>query len=221
MSWDLRLITDSEGNRLSGTTYGSKQIVAFGKELYSQSTSIAWLSGKHRIITVTYSQLYIFCRWYLKLLCCWVTKWCLTLLQPHGLWSTRLLCTVIPSLCMGFSRQEYWNELPLPSPGDLPQPGTEPPTSVLASRFLWLSPSETSRKPNNLQLWRRRKESLLGERINNLDFYIYIFCILTFSYEVVWFFIPCIFFLPFPIHVPCFFFFVVQLNIRHAEIITE
>ena len=26
---------------------------------------------------------------------------------------------------MGFSRQEYWNELPFPSLGDLPNPGTE------------------------------------------------------------------------------------------------
>ena len=24
---------------------------------------------------------------------------------------------------MGFSRQEYWSELPFPSPGDLPDPG--------------------------------------------------------------------------------------------------
>jgi len=24
---------------------------------------------------------------------------------------------------MGFSRQEYWSGLPLPSPGDLPDPG--------------------------------------------------------------------------------------------------
>ena len=29
-------------------------------------------------------------------------------------------------LPMGFSRQEYWNGLPFPSPGDLPNPGTEP-----------------------------------------------------------------------------------------------
>ena len=28
-------------------------------------------------------------------------------------------------LSMGFSRQEYWNELPFPPPGDLPNPGTE------------------------------------------------------------------------------------------------
>ena len=28
--------------------------------------------------------------------------------------------------CMEFSRQEYWNGLPLPSPGDLPNPGIKP-----------------------------------------------------------------------------------------------
>ena len=27
---------------------------------------------------------------------------------------------------MGFSRQEYWNGLPFPSPGDVPDPGIEP-----------------------------------------------------------------------------------------------
>ena len=29
-------------------------------------------------------------------------------------------------LSMGFSRQEYWNGLPNPPPGDLPDPGMEP-----------------------------------------------------------------------------------------------
>ena len=29
-------------------------------------------------------------------------------------------------LSMGFSRQEQWSGLPYPSPGDLPDPGTEP-----------------------------------------------------------------------------------------------
>ena len=28
-------------------------------------------------------------------------------------------------LSTGFSRQEYWSGLPFPSPGDLPNPGTE------------------------------------------------------------------------------------------------
>jgi len=27
---------------------------------------------------------------------------------------------------MGFSRQEYWSELPFPSPEDLPDPGIKP-----------------------------------------------------------------------------------------------
>ena len=33
---------------------------------------------------------------------------------------------------MGFSRQEYWSGLPLPSPGDLPHPGIEPSSLALA-----------------------------------------------------------------------------------------
>ena len=32
---------------------------------------------------------------------------------------------------MGFSRQEYWSGLPFPSPGALPDPGTEPGSSAL------------------------------------------------------------------------------------------
>ena len=32
---------------------------------------------------------------------------------------------------MGFSRQEYWSGLPLPSPGDLPNPGIEPRSPAL------------------------------------------------------------------------------------------
>ena len=32
---------------------------------------------------------------------------------------------------IGFSRQEYWNGLPFPSPGDLPDPGIEPGSPAL------------------------------------------------------------------------------------------
>ena len=38
-------------------------------------------------------------------------------------------------LSMGFYRQEYWSGLPLPPPGDLPNPGTEPASPVLTGRF--------------------------------------------------------------------------------------
>ena len=43
------------------------------------------------------------------------------------------------SLSMGFSRQEYWSRLPLPSPGDLPNPGIEPGSPALHADAL---PSE-------------------------------------------------------------------------------
>ena len=36
---------------------------------------------------------------------------------------------------MGFSRQEYWSELPFPSPQDLLNPGIETQSPALAGRF--------------------------------------------------------------------------------------
>ena len=40
---------------------------------------------------------------------------------------------------MEFSRQEYWSGLPLPSLGDLPQPGIEPESPALQADSLPLS----------------------------------------------------------------------------------
>ena len=37
---------------------------------------------------------------------------------------------------MGFSRQEYWSGLPVPSPGDLPDPGIEPRSPALQADAL-------------------------------------------------------------------------------------
>ena len=36
---------------------------------------------------------------------------------------------------MGFSGQEYWSGVPVPSPGDLPDPGIEPLSPALAGGF--------------------------------------------------------------------------------------
>ena len=36
---------------------------------------------------------------------------------------------------MEFPRQEYWNGLPFPPPGNLPDSGIEPTSSALAGRF--------------------------------------------------------------------------------------
>ena len=45
---------------------------------------------------------------------------------------------------MEFSRQEYWSGLPFPSPGDLPDSGTEPRSLELQAGSL---PFEPPRKP--------------------------------------------------------------------------
>ena len=52
-----------------------------------------------------------------------IAKLCLTLANP---W---IVSCQVP-LSMGLSQQEYWNRLPLPSPGGLPDQGTEPVSLV-------------------------------------------------------------------------------------------
>ena len=50
---------------------------------------------------------------------------------------------------MGFSRQEYWSELPFPPPGDLSCPGTEPRSPALQADSLLPEPPGN---PNKIQL---------------------------------------------------------------------
>ena len=68
---------------------------------------------------------------------CLVTQLCLTLCDP---W---MVARQAP-LFMGFSKQEYWSELPFPSPGDLPDPGIKPGSPALQVDSL---PSEPPGKP--------------------------------------------------------------------------
>ena len=66
-------------------------------------------------------------------------------------------------LPMGFSRQEYWSGLPFPSPGDLPNPGIEPPSfesPEKVGRFFFLLPPEPPGKP---QVMRGRNRHGQGE----------------------------------------------------------
>ena len=67
------------------------------------------------------------------LCCCLVTKSCPTLAPP---WTVAHQA----SLSMGFPRQEYWSELPFPSPGDLPYLGIKPTSPALAGRFFTAEP---------------------------------------------------------------------------------
>ena len=67
------------------------------------------------------------------LCCCLVAKSCLTLCDP-------LDCSLQVPLSMEFSRQEYWSELPLPSPRDLSDPRTELTSPAMAGRFFTTEP---------------------------------------------------------------------------------
>ena len=87
---------------------------------------------------------------------CSVAQPCLSLV------TTRTVAHQV-SLSMEFSRQEYWSRLPLPSPGDLPDPGIEPAflaSSALAGGFFTTEPSEKPRfsvyNPKILLLYRCR-----------------------------------------------------------------
>ena len=60
---------------------------------------------------------------------------CLTLCNPMD-------CSPQAPLSMGFSRQEYWNGLPCPPPGNLSNPGIEPMSFMspaLADKFFTTS----------------------------------------------------------------------------------
>ena len=53
-------------------------------------------------------------------------------------------------LFMGFSRQEYWNELPCPPPRDLPNLGMEPVSPALQAVSLPLEPEGYNSFLNNI-----------------------------------------------------------------------
>ena len=67
--------------------------------------------------------------WLVAVICGLVAKSCPTLVTP---WTVAHQAP----LSMGFPRREYWSGLPFPSPGDLPNPGTEPRSPALQADSL-------------------------------------------------------------------------------------
>ena len=53
---------------------------------------------------------------------------------------------------MGFSRQEYWNGLSFPSPGDLSDPGVEPMPLALAGGFFTTEPPGKTEAETRIKL---------------------------------------------------------------------
>ena len=74
----------------------------------------------------------------------WSEKWKCWLISCVWLCATLWTVARQASLSMEFSRQKYWNGLPFPSPGDLPDPGIEPRSPALQADS-W--PSESPGKP--------------------------------------------------------------------------
>ena len=60
---------------------------------------------------------------------------------------------------MGFYRREYWSGLPLPSPGDFPDPGIEPRSPAFQADTL------TSAPPGKPEVLGPRQKWQLGEII--------------------------------------------------------
>ena len=102
--------------------------------------------------------------------CCWgssgsdlVTKLCPTLATP---WT--LACQA--PLSMEFPRQEYWNRLSFPSPGDLSDPGVKPMSPAWQADSLPLS--HQSLREQLLIAPERRKQ--LGQSGNSAQLWLYL-----------------------------------------------
>ena len=65
---------------------------------------------------------------------------CVQLLSSVQLFGTPWTIARQSPLLMGFPRQEYWNGLPFPSPGDLPDPEIKPVSLVLSGWFFTTEP---------------------------------------------------------------------------------
>ena len=66
-------------------------------------------------------------------ICYLVAKSCPTLCDPMD-------CSLPGTSIHGFPKQEYWNGLPFPSPGDLPDPGIKPMSPALVGKFFTTEP---------------------------------------------------------------------------------
>ena len=64
----------------------------------------------------------------------------LLLFSAVGFFATLWTVAHQAPVSLGFSRQEYWSGLSLPSPGDLPDPGIKPVSPALAGRLCTTEP---------------------------------------------------------------------------------
>ena len=68
-------------------------------------------------------------------------------------------------LSTGFSRQEYSSGLACPSPGDLPDPGTEPGSSALQANSLPTKPPGSSSKLQHELVFSQKFQEAIRNRV--------------------------------------------------------
>ena len=72
---------------------------------------------------------------------------CAALLQPCLTLCDPIDCSPLAPLSVEFARQEYWSGLPCPSPGDLPDLGTEPNSLMSPAMAGGFFTTSATRKP--------------------------------------------------------------------------
>ena len=74
------------------------------------------------------------------MVCCLVPQLCPTLYDPPHRYPPPTMVNRQAPLSMEFPRQEYWHGSSFPTPGDLLEPGIEPPSPALAGEFFTTVP---------------------------------------------------------------------------------
>ena len=78
-------------------------------------------------------------------------------------------CNLQVPLSMGFPSQEYWNELPFSSPGDLLDPGIKPTSPELTGRFFTTEPPGVPRRENIAKQSSNLRDKSSGKGIRQHD----------------------------------------------------
>ena len=112
---------------LPGEIHGQRSLVGYRQWNHKESDMTEWLTLSLSLFTFLHSLLWRSCVCVLSHVWLFVTPWTVTHQAP---------------LSMELPRQEYWNGLSFPPPGDLPDTGvkyTSPASPTLAGRSLPLS----------------------------------------------------------------------------------